>query len=146
MKKKINIQEANKAIAKFMGGRVVRTEEYEMPHGSHSTGIIETWEFDTYSKSRDEYARIGHFKYDRDWNELMEVVEKIESLGFIVSNDQADTTILKPSIILGTEGLHSFIKCFGTSKKMTKKESIYQAIVEFVEWYQNKDIKDEKAD
>jgi len=75
---KINKTEGNKILAKFMGGRIVRTEEYEMPHGSHSTGTIEHWEFDSYSHSRDEYARIGIFKYDTDWNELMSVIDKIE--------------------------------------------------------------------
>ena len=127
---KINITEANKAIAKFMGGRIVRTEDYEMPHGSHSEGTIEHWEFDNYSQSRDEYARIGIFRYDRDWNDLMEVVQKIESMGYIVSNDLSDTTILE------NKGYAmAFIKVFGTVQGMSKIHSIHSAVTQFVNHY-----------
>lgn len=77
---KISITEGNKLIAKFMGGRIVRTEKYEMPHGSHSEGEIEHWEFDHgYHMTRNEYANIGVFRFERDWNDLMAVVEKIEN-------------------------------------------------------------------
>lgn len=75
---KFTITEGNKILARFMGGRVVRTEEYEMPHGSHSRGTMEHWEFDNYHFSRDEYASIGIFKFERDWNDLMAVIDKIE--------------------------------------------------------------------
>lgn len=126
------ITEKNKDIAKFMGGRIVRTEKYEMPHGSRSEGEIEHWEFDKYSLSRDEYARIGIFKYNRDWNDLMEVVEKIESMGYIVSNDQSDTTIL--SMPEDEDIATSIIRVFGTPKNMKKIESVFEAVHQFVEY------------
>lgn len=112
-----------------MGGRIVSTEENVMPHGSHSTGNLERWEFDSY-EGLDEYAKIGAFNYDSDWNALIPVVEKIESLGFIVSNDQADTTILEKKAFAS-----AFVRNYGTSRGMSKKESLYRSVIDFIDWY-----------
>lgn len=127
--KRLNITESNKLIAQFMGGRIVNTQDYEMPHGSNSTGTLEHWEFDDY-EGLDESAKRGHFHYDTDWNELMPVIVKIESLGFIVSNDQADTTVLE-RLAFAT----AFIRNYGTRSGMTKKESLYRTAVDFIDWY-----------
>jgi hypothetical protein len=103
-----------------------------MPHGSHTEVIIEHWVFDEYSPNRDDYSKIGIFKYDRDWNELMEVVQKIESMGYIVSNDLSDTTILD-----NKDYAMAFIKVFGTVQGMSKIHSIHSAVTQFVKHYNN---------
>lgn len=70
------------------------------------------------------------FKFHYDWNLLMEVVQKIESLGYIVSNDLSDTTILE-----NQNNSMAFINVFGTTKGISKKKSIYTAVVKFIDYY-----------
>jgi len=71
--------------------------------------------------------------YDKSWCLLMPVIIKIESLGFIVSNDQSDTTILEKKAFSS-----AFIRVYGTYGGMSKIESYYKAACEFIELYNKK--------
>ena len=68
--------------------------------------------------------------YDNDWGLLMEVVEKIESIGFTFETKKnwARITRKGENIILRWE------------EDKTKIEAVYNACIEFIKWYnENKD-------
>jgi hypothetical protein len=60
------------------------------------------------------------YKFDTDWNWLMQVVEKIEGLGYRVE------------IVNSTSKIEPIIT---HSEYITKIEAVYNACVEFVKWY-----------
>jgi hypothetical protein len=72
---------------------------------------------------------ITSYKYDTDWEWLMRVVEKIESLGHDVF---INTCVCRITDV----GLDMFedIECFVNDNK---RQATYNACVEFVEWYNN---------
>ena len=79
---------------------------------------------------------IDELKYHEDWNWLMEVVEKIESLEifdrmgrFNINTKNFDENYT--SFI--TDKDEDFIQCEGE----TKIEAVYSAVVEFIKWYNN---------
>lgn len=128
-------QESNKLIAQFMGGKITHTKDYEMPHGSHSTGTIEYWD-GIRSVPTDGYedAKMGIFGYNWSWDWLMPVVEKIESLGtgyVMTENNKCEIVIT-----LDNKGKKHFSNRFIENSKI---ESTYLGVVEFIKWYnQNK--------
>lgn len=63
--------------------------------------------------------------YHSDWNLLMDVVEKIESMSYVVATNQSITTID------GTNKSFKFITGVGDNKK----QSVYNAITSFIGWY-----------
>ncbi len=73
-------------------------------------------------------------KFHSDWNWLMQLVEKIESLGFATSIASGS----KGFACVITKGVENiFLSNNKTSK--TKIEAVYNACVEFIKWYnQNK--------
>ena len=105
--------EDNKLIADFMGSKVT-TNNYFV------NGMYQTL--------KDE-----ELKYNSDWNWLMEVVEKIESLTDINSNGCF--------MVLESIGFNAkFIFDDGTrilkdNKGESKIEAVYNACIEFIKWY-----------
>ena len=80
-----------------------------------------------------EFMQEYSFQYHQGYDHIMRVIEKIESLGFIVSNDQSDTTILENKAFAS-----AFIRVYGTRYKMPKSESFYRAAVDFIKWFNSK--------
>lgn len=76
------IAEGNTKIAIFMGASLLRTEETEMPHGSHSSVTLEYWQRPAGLPGHDNFAHLGHFVYDRDWSWIMPVLTKIADAGY----------------------------------------------------------------
>lgn len=76
-----------------------------------------------------DYCMTADLKFHSDWNWLMEVVEKIESLGFILKTYGRGSTFLIKGEYYNTPIWND--EFFGN----TKKESIYNACVEFIKWY-----------
>lgn len=74
----------------------------------------------------------GSVHFRTDWNDLMEVVEKIESLNYDVIILHSSTEITSCDI--------DFQTIFGNSETYSKIESVYNACLEFIKWYnkQNK--------
>ena len=76
------------------------------------------------------YYLPDQMKYDKEWNWIMPVVEKIESLGyhfFIFPGNH---------IQINENGTISSAKiCKISDSSLSKIESFYQAIVKFIEWY-----------
>jgi len=71
--------------------------------------------------------------YKEDWNALMEVVEKINELGYEVVISRISCQINK---ILDRDNLISAMVCGDVSRK---REITYDAVVKFIIWYnQNK--------
>ena len=66
-------------------------------------------------------------KFHKDWNWLMEVVEKIESLGYRIE-------IVKHICRIYLSNKETII----ISENTPKIEAVYIACVEFIKWYNNK--------
>ena len=71
-------------------------------------------------------VEISSLKYHEDWNWLMEVVEKIESLGYRIE-------IVKHICRIYLSNKETII----ISENTPKIEAVYIACVEFIKWYNN---------
>lgn len=100
--------ENNKIIAEFMG---------------YKKSIANTW------FKGNKIVQTTSFKYDSDWNWLMEVVEKIESFNF--------WTCLTGSLFeIGMIGSSdSIIFHAGSLRKETRIQAVYNGCIEFIKWY-----------
>ena len=114
----MNIKENNKLLAEFMGCY----QNNEGFWGFENTPNHKTWNNDRF---------LDCTKYDTDWNWLMEVVEKIESLTYKGFNIYVDITTL--TFIHTEESNLEIAEVFGG----TKIENTYNACVQFVQWYNN---------
>lgn len=103
----------NKLIAEFMGATQNKEMEYEM------YGIIQTIKDEPTSK---HFFFENEMLFDTDWNWLMEVVGKIENLGYDVTINYNICTI--------TNGENEFQNEVGQ-----KIYATYQTVIEFIKWY-----------
>lgn len=105
----MNTTENNKIIAEFMGMKIINFKgiDYVENTGSLTVNTIDDLESFTY-----------------DWNWLMEVVEKIESLG-----NHGFTIYRKTTNINGLP-----IELSNT-RKATKQEAVYNGCLDFIKWY-----------
>ena len=77
---------------------------------------------------------IDSLQFHTDWNWLMQVVEKIESLDGHLHICDNDVFVHFPKRIKGC------VRINGESLKLSKIEAVYNACVEFIKWYnENKD-------
>jgi hypothetical protein len=131
----MNNTDKNNLIAKFMGGYIIREEEYESPHGSRSTGIIYHWEKPEGLPIDDRMADIGYFKYDTSWDWLMPVIRKINSL-----DKATQFAIFKTYVSCTVERGGKFYKDFAFSHaeyitaEQSDIEAAWKLVVKFVEW------------
>ena len=115
----MNIDEGNKLIAVFMGGTLDSTESkyyYFLNEGSYKMEL----------------------KYHKDWNELMSVVQKIEKT--FRSEDLFCVKIAFNNCIITQERLldKPIVRAESTNRiDGTKIESVWSAVVNFIEWYNN---------
>ena len=100
--------ENNKIIAEFMG----IADEIE----TGATSLIQIEGITGYYKN-------DNLKYHSDWNWLMEVVEKIESLGNVFSIDNKKVYILND------------VAWCTAQVGETKIQAVYNACLEFSKWY-----------
>ena len=117
--KESNKEEYNKLCAEFLGA-----VEYVPKAWYYFSRYRRHWFF----PSRFEPNRFTTkmLRFDSDWNWIMEVVEKIEQLGFDVNIFEHDATIKKGS---------EYVVVTHASKIKTKKEAVVQAIWKFLNWY-----------
>lgn len=117
----MNTTENNKLIAEFMG--LVRSsvvDKYWTEKDSEGIGI----------------GQLKELRYDTDWNWLMEVVEKIESIIFD-NNNSFNVTIGSTNycVIQDSNGdTYESVEDYGETKLLTT----YKAIVKFIKWYNEK--------
>lgn len=70
-------------VAIFMGAALISSEQYEMPHGSHSEVTVERWKVpSSYSTDLRMAAECGYFHYERDWNCFMQAWEAFRDRRF----------------------------------------------------------------
>lgn len=71
-----------------------------------------------------------HNQYHESWNELMPVVERIETLGFLIHIDTIDgVKVFNPKT-------KDMIFVTFTAREYTNKiRETYKALVEFIKWY-----------
>ena len=107
--------ENNKLIAEFLSVKI------------HPCETIENFKF-LPIEERGLYNGyfIDELKYHEDWNWLMEVVEKIESLGYRIE-------IVKHICRIYLSNKETII----ISENTPKIEAVYNAVVEFIKWYNN---------
>lgn len=110
------VTENNKIIAEFMG---------YIDNGCSEDGFLinPITNFD---------EEIEELKYSSDWNWLMEVVEKIESLNYSIEINKQEENNYQCLVIQKDIKVQTFSKI--------KIEAVYNACVAFIEWYnkQNK--------
>lgn len=117
---KQEVLNGKKSIAEFMGGK----EDYYpkgLPKGTEFAGALEN--------------HLENFDYDKDWNWIMPVVEKIaEDYDFRITwmpTALAVTYIDRPDVSEGE------ITSMGG---MTAIENTFVAVVRFIEWYNTKSV------
>jgi hypothetical protein len=101
----------NKLIAEFMG-----YEKYPIEGKSDGYKVILKRGYTP------TYSCIGNLQFHLSWDWLMPVVEKIGSIGYIVSIEGHNCRI---------EGDHILF----TSKRYNKMQSTYETVIEFIEWH-----------
>lgn len=106
--------ENNKIIAEFMGA-TFKENEFRFPTIVFKTGK--------------NYFENHELKFHSDWNWLMEVVEKIES---ILPDDSIVTIEYKDCYIPVLEDEEPFT-IEGNGE--TKIQAVYNACLEFIKWY-----------
>ena len=108
----------NKIIAEFMGATLTKDLQIMYP----------VYEGDS--------SYVKDLKYHLDWNWLMEVVEKIESL---LPDDSFVTIEYKSCWIPIYDDEQPFgIEC----REETKTQAVYNACIEFIKWYNENSAKE----
>jgi hypothetical protein len=111
---KEEILESNKLIANFMQYKVT---EFQFRNWKTLVFCDE----DDYIDIRD----ISYFTPNNNWNDLMPVVEKIESLCI-------DVTILRQTCRIATWERNFNQECLSNESKI---HATYSVVVEFIKWY-----------
>ena len=108
----------NKLIAEFMYGT---KKVYDLPQ----FGYIKS-----NCNLHDEF-NVEQMKFNKDWNWLMQVVEKIEDLGNVVNIKGISCTITE---VLSDEPIVSWV----LGERKNKINLVYTACVEFIKLYNEK--------
>lgn len=99
--------ENNKIIAEFMG---------------YKKSIANTW------FKGNKIVQTTSFKYDSDWNWLMEVVDKIESLKVVVE--------IRENVCYIETSANNYY----SELEDTKLQATYKAVLVFIKWYNEQKI------
>jgi len=122
----MDVAAKNRIIAEFMGG--------EWPHSFAKDYVVfEQIDFGDMGGSYGCYEKDLHF--DSSWSWLMPVVEKIEQLDWNINILRQTTDIYDIDFRFTGSG-----KCFN-GKKNTKINSVYSAVLQFLEWYNSQQVK-----
>ena len=103
----------------------------------------------TYSKAtKGKWIELDKLKFHSNWNLLMEVVEKIESLEdterFEITNSGVNITHYQTKEVKFIyNGYHTNKGMYLLTEKAvdTKIEAVYMAVVEFIKWYNKNAVK-----
>ena len=154
---KESIIQSNRLIAEFMGG------EFGLKPVFVRSGTKVLFECDGVETLDDVYENkevvtldepsmwvdfpVEDLPYNKEWNWLMEAVDKIETLGYSVTITKYTTDIWgtnSDDYIVRVRGAFGKFYCadinhgkenyIGT-KNLTKKETTHKAVVEFIKWY-----------
>lgn len=118
------ILENNRLIAEFMGWK--KSHYPNLPDKMYNL-----------DKDGEEMGcHISQFSYHNSWNWLIPVVEKIESLGYVVKIHLKSCFIMSHDKFIANIG--NYISKFHS--KASKIDAVYAACVSFIQWFntQNK--------
>lgn len=126
----------NKLIAEFMGYEFI-DGEFRVPHSDKTTNSNFSEWCSTYGDI-DGMFSVGYLlapsnlMFHSDWNWLIEVVEKIESLDYSIDITASNVYI--------NHSDDEFKQIVGFSDTYSKIEAVYNACLDFIKWYneQNK--------
>ena len=127
MEEKITKQDV--IIAEFMGYKIQK-DPTERFFGRYLTPITKVWinEID--------------LAFHHDWNWLMEVVEKIESLPTMKDNGNFFFEIHQDSVtVFNSTRMDIIIEVIGQGSRIN---NTYQAVIEFIQWYNKQNKNNEK--
>jgi hypothetical protein len=114
----------NKLIAEFLG--------YSQPHPDYP---------DTTYWYKKDFPPLTILSFDTDWNWLIQVVEKIESLGYRTLTENECFMITKNKLSsFDVRSKDDYSTIFSDNYEInhyggSKKENVYNACVEFIKWY-----------
>jgi hypothetical protein len=124
-----NITENNKLMAEFIGYKLMPCNNGLAWNSPYQKAIDD--KFNIHGKlfhpKGSDYAN-SYLKFDSDWNWLMEVVDKIESMDFVLNIRQGHVSIVNNS------GKTPFYTGSDIVEE-SKIESVYNTCVEFIKWY-----------
>ena len=113
-----NNSKDNELIAEFMG--------YEVLYRPNSNGFIEL--------SETELCDVDDLQYHSDWNELMKVVDKIESFEDKNRCAKYNVNMLQCWVeIINNDTSEEIVEAEG----INKLQATYKAVVEFIKFYNN---------
>lgn len=113
------------AIGKFLGGKIVEDKTLNP--------LIRKWASPDFKPLNGKFISGHEFHFDTDWNWLMAVITKIESLGYEVLIGRISCQI---NLVLERDTPIVNFVCGDITKK---HEIVYQTCLQFVELYnQNK--------
>lgn len=108
------ILEGKKSIALFMNLKVIGEMIYDQDHGQH----------------------ISRCHYDKHWDWLMPVVEKIEAIKQPDESQRFYINIIGENCIIRDSSRSLQIISNNTSP--SKIEAVFKSVVEFIKWYNDK--------
>lgn len=128
------IQENGKLICEFMELRTIDKRAKKNPqfHIPFSTIVYADYYLGCCSLETELEVHARDTLFHESWEWLMEVVEKIESLGIYFGISSKNITIFP---IDNQNANTPVVKIMGWQEKLTKKEAIYKAVIEFIHWY-----------
>lgn len=111
--------ENNKIIAEFLGYNVVKEQDFL--NSNYDENLL-----------NDRLMIDRQLKYNSDWNQLMQVIEKIESLDYVFAIHNETVNVFN-----GQNNSQYYNEYF---EYKTKIESVFNACLNFIKWYneQNK--------
>jgi hypothetical protein len=124
--------ENNKIIAEFMGEKTFNSPflVFDIPQHVRENEKLENGA---------SLFGMDKLRYYSDWNWLMEVVEKIETLKYYKKDIQFSITKYSVSIqtLANKNGvvIGNIFSAWGTYEGTEKKLAIYRACIEFIKWY-----------
>ena len=143
-KKEIERLSESELIAKFMGFRLTYND-----YGCLFIGHIDMFSAEEMDISKRELRKLfnaGHFdawfihedniKYEISYNEIMEVVEEIESKGYISTIEKMSLNGDMHRVWFNEKG--SLKEVANGSRDEDKLTAIYKAVIDFIRWYNDR--------
>lgn len=105
--------ENNKIIAEFMELKTIAEQDF--------------LDYNYEESEKDTLYILESLKYNTDWNQLIQVIEKVESLDYVFAIHNETVNVFN-----GQNNIKYYNEYF---EYKTKIESVYNACVEFIKWY-----------
>ena len=125
--------ENNRLIAEFMAFQT-RTDAVDDRVLAYYVGDVIKNADNSKNENEENVFHPEDMQFDTDWNWLMEVVGKIESIVWEELNDTSfNVTIGATSYCVIQDNNGDILEIIGQGT--TKIESVYKAVIEFINWY-----------